>query len=58
MSPEEAQQRDGFELEFLYLDPVLSEHMESQSLSFIGRGVLEFVHPSMRLGEFGLVFFF
>lgn len=33
------------ELKFIYLDPVLAVHLEQQAESFIGRSLLDFVHP-------------
>ncbi|TFL03974.1 hypothetical protein BDV98DRAFT_563343 [Pterulicium gracile] len=35
-------------LEFIYLDPVLSDHCEDQAELLIGRGLLDFVHPDER----------
>lgn len=40
--------RDAFELDFVYLDPILSVHMKDQANSLIGRGLLEFIHPEVR----------
>jgi hypothetical protein len=40
-----------FELDFVHLDPVLSVHMRVQSLSMLGRGVIEFIHPEERERE-------
>ena len=43
--------RDAFELDFVYLDPILSEHMKDQGNPMIGRGLLEFIHPEVRQRE-------
>jgi len=43
--------RKRFELDFVHLDPVLSVHMRMQSMSMLGRGVLEFIHPEERERE-------
>ncbi|KAG7528115.1 hypothetical protein FFLO_06407 [Filobasidium floriforme] len=40
--------RKRFELDFVHLDPVLSVHMRMQSMSMLGRGVIEFIHPEER----------
>lgn len=40
-----------FELDFIHLDPVLAAHMRTQSLSMMGRGVIEFIHPDERERE-------
>jgi len=40
-----------FELDFVHLDPVLSVHMRTQSMSMLGRGVIEFIHPEERERE-------
>lgn len=40
-----------FELDFVHLDPVLSVHMRMQSMSMLGRGVIEFIHPEERERE-------
>ncbi|ORY35717.1 hypothetical protein BCR39DRAFT_511725 [Naematelia encephala] len=36
------------ELGFVHPDPVLAVHLGKQAVSFIGRGVLEFIHPAER----------
>ncbi|GFZ50895.1 hypothetical protein JCM24511_08653 [Saitozyma sp. JCM 24511] len=36
------------ELVFIHLDPVLSVHLARQKMTFIGRGVIEFIHPAER----------
>jgi hypothetical protein len=43
--------RKRFELDFVHLDPVLSVHMRMQSMSMLGRGVIEFIHPEERERE-------
>ncbi|KAJ9119461.1 hypothetical protein QFC24_005694 [Naganishia onofrii] len=49
--PDPSDPKSKFELEFIHLDPVLSAHMRSQSLSMLGRGVIEFIHPDEREQE-------
>ncbi|KAJ9117596.1 hypothetical protein QFC22_004446 [Naganishia vaughanmartiniae] len=49
--PDQSDPKSKFELEFIHLDPVLSAHMRSQSLSMLGRGVIEFIHPEERERE-------
>lgn len=49
--PDPADPKSKFELEFIHLDPVLGAHMRSQSLSMLGRGVIEFIHPEERERE-------
>ncbi len=44
-SPVEQELLRTFDLDFLYLDPVLSAHMATQGMSMLDRGVTEFVHP-------------
>jgi hypothetical protein len=39
------------ELVFIHLDPVLSVHLARQKMTFIGRGVIEFIHPAERERE-------
>lgn len=46
--PDPSDPKSKFELEFIHLDPVLGAHMRSQSLSMLGRGVIEFIHPEER----------
>lgn len=36
------------ELRFMYLDPVLTSHLEEQADVLLGRSILEFVHPDER----------
>lgn len=33
------------DLHFLYIDPVLQNHLDAQATSFIGKSLIEFVHP-------------
>jgi hypothetical protein len=49
--PDPADPKSKFELEFIHLDPVLGAHMRSQSLSMLGRGVIDFIHPEERERE-------
>ncbi|CAD6577881.1 MAG: hypothetical protein TREMPRED_002057, partial [Tremellales sp. Tagirdzhanova-0007] len=35
-------------LVFIHLDPVLAVHLGKQSATFLGRGVIEFIHPAER----------
>jgi hypothetical protein len=49
--PDPSDPKSKFELEFIHLDPVLSAHMRTQSLSMLGRGVIEFIHPDERERE-------
>lgn len=33
------------DLHFLYVDPVLQNHLDAQANAFIGKSLIEFVHP-------------
>ena len=39
------------ELVFVHPDPVLGAHLAKQKMSLMGRGVIEFIHPSERERE-------
>ena len=51
IEPTTKAKRKRFELDFVHLDPVLSVHMRMQSMSMLGRGVIEFIHPEERERE-------
>ena len=40
-----------FELEFVNLGPVLSQHMKKEADLMLGRGLMDFIHPEERERE-------
>lgn len=43
---------DNFDLRFVHMDPVLMYHMQGQSVDFIKRSLLDFIHPEERESKF------
>jgi len=49
--PDPAVSGSKLELVFVHPDPVLSTHLAKQKINFLGRGVIEFIHPAERERE-------